>query len=306
MNAILDARTREFLRTLEVGSRETLRGLRHGIHRSKRRGISTDFTHHRGYQMGDPLKTLDWKVFARTGKHFVKQYIETSALTLWTVLDNSASMRDAPITTTGADPDADTVVQSKFELGARIAAALCALATRQQDAAGLAISGKPSKLLPARSSNKHLSILLHHLAQAHQNQDHGDLAPVLREVAESISPGHLVAVITDCFYTPEATRTMLKELRGRGADVMLFRTVSPVEASFDFTHWVDFHCLEQTGHHRVDSTLLRDAYLKEYQAFASEWEQFAKRQGIGLYLAPTQSSIIEILNESLRQRAMQS
>jgi uncharacterized protein (DUF58 family) len=304
MSELLDASIRELLRTLEIGSRETLQGVRYGLHRSRRRGVSTDFTHHRGYQPGDPLKHIDWKVYARTNRHFVKQFIEHSALTLWTVLDNSASMHDQPqaVTLSGK---AEGMIP-KFTLAARLCAALCNLAIRQQDAAGLVVSGSKTTVVPPRSSNKHLGLLFNTIARSPARADAGDLSSALRELTESIASGHLVAIASDLFFEPDETRELLRELRGRGADILIYQVATPFEIDFDFSHWVDFRCLETKGlHHRVDTTLLREAYQREQTEFQAEWDQFAKRHGIEIYRATTSMTLTDILNQSLRLRASQ-
>lgn len=306
MSELLDAPTRELLRSLEIGSRETLQGVRYGLHRSRRRGVSTDFTHHRGYQSGDPLKHIDWKVYARTNRHYVKQFIEHSALTLWTVLDNSASMHDDPQPGMTPSGEGEATVP-KFSLAARLCAALCNLAVRQQDSAGIVISGQKNTVVPPRSSNKHLALLFNKIAKAPALADAGDLSAALKELTESIGRGHLVAIASDLFFEPETTRELLRELRGRGADILIYHIETPLEKSFDFGHWVDFRCLEQKGkHHRVDTTLLRQTYLKEHQAFHEEWTQFGKRHGIEIYRFATNTPLTTALNSSLRQRASQS
>lgn len=301
MSEVLDPQTRELLRSLEIGSREVLQGLRYGLHRSKRRGVSTDFTHHRGYQPGDPLKSLDWKVYARTGRHYVKQFLETSSLTVWVVLDTSTSMMDHPEAYTLSGQREK--MTPKSDLSTLLAAALCNLVIRQQDSVGLVFTGDPPVLFPAKSSNRHLAVLFHELAVRRGSGGSQDPSSALRRLAETVSAGHLVVLISDLFFPPDATRGLLKELRGRGADVMLYHLENPYEQEFYFSHWVDFRCLESKGvHHRIDANLVREAYRKEHEEFLGEWKHFCKRQGVDLHRFDTTVSLPDILNTSLRER----
>lgn len=299
---ILDARTRDLLKHLEIYARDVITGIRYGMHRSKRRGTSTDFLHHRGYIPGDPLKHLDWKVFGRTERYYVKTFLEDSSMTLWTVLDVSGSMMADP----GVSYEGDREVElpSKFLVGARLAAALSCLVINQQDRAGLVLAGEKQAVIRPGSSQPHLTLMLHETVSV-DVRGGADPADALKRVEENAGGPGIVALVTDLFYDPEAVRQRLKSLRARGHDVILFQVVSPQEADFPFNRWVEFDCAERAGvRHRLDATLLAEVYRKEYASFMEDWETFCRRQRVDLVPVRTDADLQEAINAYLRQRQM--
>ncbi len=299
---ILDAHTRDIIKHLELHARDVIAGIRYGMHRSKRRGTSTDFLHHRGYIPGDPLKHLDWKVFGRTERYYVKTFLEDSAMTLWTLLDVSGSMTaDAGVAHEG---DREIELPTKFLVGARLAAALSCLVINQQDRAGLVLAGREPALIRPGSSQPHLTLMLHELAGL-EVRDEADPSEALERVEEAASGPGIVAFITDLFYEAEPVQERIKHLRARGHDVILFQVVSPQEEDFPFNRWVEFDCAERAGvRHRLDATLLAEVYRKEYAAFRESWEDFCRRQRVDLVLMRTDADLQETLNAYLRRREM--
>ena len=300
MEPLLDAQTREMLRQLELYARDTVSGLRFGLHRSKRKGVSSDFLHHRGYLPGDPLKHLDWKVYARTERFYVKQYVEDSVLALWVLADGSASMMSEP--EVRFEGNRAIPLPSKYETAARLGAALTCLVMNQQDRAGLVISGGETESVPVGSSPSHLSLLLHRLA-SHQPIGQADVVPALDRIEESATRGSLVAILSDLTFDPTPARQSIRTLRARGHDVIVMHIATPQEAEFDFNRWVDFRCCEVSGlRHRLDATLLRRLYVEEARALAAEWQDFCRKQRVDYVPVRTDDDLKTVLNAYLQRR----
>jgi uncharacterized protein (DUF58 family) len=297
---LLTPQTRDVLRQLELGARTLAGGLRYGLHRSKRKGVSTDFLHHRAYAIGDPIKSLDWKVLARTERYYVKQYVEDSAMTLWVALDYSDSMDTEP--EVRYVNDTPVPVPGKWETAARLAAALCCLTINQQDRAGVVIAGATPLALRPGASSRHLSYLMHSMVTA-PRRGGGDLAPALHLIEEQARGGSVVAIVSDLSFPPDAVRQVIRNLRAQQHDVIVFHLLSPREMDFGFNRWVDFRCAETAGRrHRVDATLLQQIYRREVTAFLGDWQDFCRKQRVDFVPLRTDADIPKALNDYLRRR----
>jgi uncharacterized protein (DUF58 family) len=297
---LLTPQTRDVLRQLELHARTIVGGLRYGLHRSKRRGVSTDFLHHRAYAIGDPLKYLDWKVLARTERYYVKQYVEDSAMTLWVALDYSSSMDAEP--EVRYVEDQPVPVPGKWEVAARLAAALCCLTVNQQDRAGIVIAGERPLALHPGASSRHLSFLTHGMVSGRRD-GRTDLVPSLRLIEEQARGGSVIAIISDLSFPPEGVQEVIRNLRARSHDVIVFHVLSPREMEFEFNRWVDFRCAETAGrNHRIDATLLRKVYRQEVEAFLGEWQDFCRKQRVDFVPLRTDADITLALNDYLRRR----
>ena len=300
MDALLDAQTREMLRRLELYARDIVSGLRFGLHRSKRTGVSSDFLHHRGYLPGDPLKHLDWKVFARTERYYIKQFVEDSVMSLWVLCDGSASMGSEP--EVRYEGNRAMPLPTKHEVAARLSAALACLVMNQQDRAGLVVSGSELDCVAAGSSPAHLSLMLHRLV-SHAPAGAADVAPALDLIEERATRGSLVALISDLSFDPGPVRQGIRTLRARGHDVVVLHVTTPQETEFDFNRWVDFRCAEQAGvRHRLDATLLKRLYEEEYRTLVAEWGTFCRQQRVDYVPVRTDADLKTLLNEYLQRR----
>ncbi|MBF0244600.1 MAG: DUF58 domain-containing protein [Planctomycetes bacterium] len=299
---VLDARTRDLLRRLEIDSRNLVSGMRYGLHRSRRKGVSSDFLYHRGYNPGDPLKHLDWKVFARTERYYVKQYVEDSSMSLWCLVDGSSSMNNEGDEYNQGEQT--IVLPTKFEIAARLAGAFCCLAINQQDRTGLTLSGDKPILLRPSSNPSHLTSILHTLAENRMGGG-ADIGEGLRIVTENASGNSLIVLFTDLSFPPETVRQRIKTARAKGHDMILVHIASPTESRFEFNRWVDFRCLEKSGlRHRLDATHLRRLYLEEYQSLMQEWGDFCKRQRVDFLAIGTDEELRSRLSSYLRQRLL--
>lgn len=272
----LDPQVISQLDTMELRARLIVEGFITGLHKSPYHGFSVEFAEHRPYNPGDELRHVDWKVFAKTDRHYVKQYEEETNLRHYVVLDTSASMRYR-----------HAAGLSKLEYGAYLAAALHYLMVRQRDATGLiAFDEGLHTLLPPRSTQGALRRLLARLeALVGAEPPKGASAPrtaaadALHEVAERIGRRALVVVITDLFENVAAHDDLLRalqHLRYRGHEVLVFHVLeSETERAFRFPDVpMRFRDMETGEEITLQPAQLRAHYEEAAGAFA---ERFRRR-----------------------------
>jgi len=294
MPGFSDFLTSETMRRLDhlvLGSRWTAEGGRAGRHSSVLKGASVEFRDHRDYVQGDSLRHLDWKLFGRSERYFIKQFHEETSLRVHLVLDASASMafRHA-----GAS--------SKFEFARELAAAAAYLAHHQQDSVGLVIyDDEVRRWLPARGGNRHIRNFLEALA-AHQPGGNTDTGKALEALAEGMSRRGLVLMMSDLLDAPEAVFRALAHFRRRGHDVILVQVLDPAELDLPFDGVSDFIDMETGERLEADAALVRRAYC---EAISSAIESFRARCGalrVDFRIATTERSPAEFLNELLAGR----
>ena len=291
LDDLLPASAREALQHLEIHARRSVDGLRHGVHTSRRIGVSTDFDHHKNYVPGDPLKHMDWKASARHDRYYVKRYIEETALAVRIVVDRSGSMLQA---TEGA---------IKYVQACRLAASLAYLVVKESDAAGLALSSAAQTIwLPAGSSNAHLVRILDALV-VNDAVAADNLATSLRTILDRAERRGIVAVISDLMFDPQPLQRELGRLQAQGHEVLLFQVRDPTEEDFPFNRWAQFHCLENPAvKHRLDTVPLKRIYREQYQALLAEWRAWTKRQGQHFVTFRTTEPVERVLADYLAYR----
>ncbi len=202
---------------LALLARTVVDGFMHGHHRSLRKGSSLDFAEHRSYQPGDDLRRIDWRLYGRTDRFYIKQYdADTNASVLF-ALDQSGSM------------DFGSGAVTKFEYARFLTASLAWLSQQQGDRVGLAtFTGELIDIVPP--SVRHLQLLLHTLARA-KAKGGSQLVAAIERVGLLTQRTGIVVLITDCYERPEAFGRAIDALRARGHDVIVFHLVDPAELS---------------------------------------------------------------------------
>lgn len=250
------------IQRLELEARGVVEGFLSGQHRSPYLGQSLEFAQHREYVPGDDIRRIDWKVWSKTDKLYLKQYEEETNLRMTLVVDASESMRF------GADTgDAKADRRSKFDQACRAAAALAYLLLRQQDSVGLytfdnGIRGR----IPHRTAQLHLRTILEAL-HVEETAKKTSLSNVLLEVADHKTLRGLVVLISDLFVPTTELRRGLELLRQRGHEVLVLHTLDDLELSFDFAGTTKFVGLEDSGELKCDPRSLRAGYLQKLQEF---------------------------------------
>lgn len=246
---------------LSLLARTVVDGFLHGLHRSMRAGSSFDFAEHRSYQPGDDLRRIDWRLFGRTDKYFLKTYEADTNADVLVVVDVSASM------------DYGTGAVTKFAYARFLAASLVWLAQRQGDRVGIVtIGGDVIDFVP--SSTRHLQLILHTLARAKPGGA-GQLSRGLERVARFRGRSGVVAVISDCYEEPAALEKTLGALCARGHDVVLFHLLDPAERDLPWEMAVTLEDSESGAR----LPLLPDELRSKYRALMAAHQQ-ALRDGL--------------------------
>ena len=271
--SLLDPQALARIHRLELLARGVVEGFVSGRHRSPYKGFSVEFAEHREYSPGDDLRDLDWRVFGKTDRYYIKQYMEETNLRCTILLDASGSMAYAG---TAASPHEGRPL-SKFDYGRYLAACLAHLLIGQQDAVGtVRFDTEVRRYFPARGQPGYLRALLGDLAEAGPGGETA-LAPVLHEVAERIRRRGLVILISDLFDEPEAILNALQHFRFRKHEVIVFHVMAEEERTFPFEQWTEFRDIEQAESRlELDPRSLRAAYIEEVARFEE-----ALRKGCG-------------------------
>ncbi|HEY6830530.1 MAG TPA: DUF58 domain-containing protein [Gemmatimonadaceae bacterium] len=251
---------------LELLARTVVEGFINGLHRSPHLGASTDFAEHRAYMPGDDIRRIDWKLFARSDRHYIKEYEADTNTNFMVVLDTSPSMRY------GATAPEDGGRVSKLTYGCYLAACLAYFSSLQRDRVGMAtIDHDIVDYVPP--SAKHLNLLLHTLDRIEKKgrdtkvtPGRSLLGPPLRKLSDSLRRRSLVVVISDFYEDPEDVVRGLTHLRGRGNDLMVFHVLDPREIDFSFSDSSNFIDMETGEKMPVIPEYLRKQYRELMQA----------------------------------------
>jgi uncharacterized protein (DUF58 family) len=215
---------------LELLARTVVDGFINGLHRAPYFGASIDFAEHRGYVPGDDIRRVDWRLFARTDRYYVKQYEADTNTNFSILLDVSRSMSFA---SRGV---------SKLEYSSYLAACLAYLAHRQRDRVGL-ITFDSEVVAHVPPSAKHFDVVLHTLDRARAGRP-GNLERPLAAVAEHFKRRGLLVLISDFYADPDAVLDAIKPLRFLGNDLIVFHVLDPAEIDFDYAEASSFEDLE--------------------------------------------------------------
>ncbi len=299
----LDPETISQLDTMELRARLIVEGFITGLHKSPYHGFSVEFAEHRPYNPGDELRHVDWKVFAKTDRYYVKQYEEETNLRHYVVLDTSQSMRYR-----------GEAALSKLEYGAYLAAGLHYLMVRQRDATGLvAFDESVHTLVPPKSTPgalRHLLAQVQGLVDAPpQAAPKTGAAAALHEVAERIGRRSLVVVITDLFENVAAHDDLLKalqHLRYRGHEVLVFHVLDgATERRFAFPDVpMLFRDMETGEEVTLQPAQLRASYAEAVQTFAERFRRRCREYNVDFVeldtAEPYNTALLAYLNKRRR------
>jgi uncharacterized protein (DUF58 family) len=271
----LDPATIARLGTLDLKARTIVEGFLTGLHRSPFKGFSVEFAEYRQYLPGDDLATLDWKVYARTDRHFIKKFEEETNLECHLLLDVSKSMGYAsgPVT--------------KLQYGSFLAAALAYLMNRQRDAVGLiAFDDEIIEMRPASARAWHLTSLLVTLERLKLG-DQTNVAKPLKDLAEAIRKRGLVVLISDLLDDPDRVLEGLKHFRYRGTEVIVFQILDPAELNFPFEQVARFRDVETSEEVLAVPSTVRPMYLRAIQDLQEQYRRELQLAGIDYVMLDT-------------------
>jgi uncharacterized protein (DUF58 family) len=271
------------LATMELRARLVVEGFVTGLHRSPYKGFSVEFAEHRQYMPGDPLKHIDWKVFGKTDRFYIKEYEEETNLRGYILLDASASM--------GFGADRIT----KLEYSSYLAAALIYLMLKQQDSAGLLVFDESIReFVPPRSNPRQLHLLLSELDKTKASSRTG-IGEVLHELAKRMRRRGLVILISDLLDDPDKVIPGLKHFRHLKHEVIVFHVLDPREVEFRFEADATFRDME-TGEMMTTEPL---AIRGDYLAAVDEWTARLRRE-----CAESRIDYVQVLTSTPYDRAL--
>jgi uncharacterized protein (DUF58 family) len=279
------------LANMDLRARLIVEGFIAGLHRSPYHGFSVEFAEYRQYNAGESTRNLDWKIYGKTDRYYVKVFEDETNLRATLLLDQSASMDftgGAPVT--------------KLRYATLLAAALGYLMIMQRDAVGLAVfDEKINVLVPHRSVRRHLLYLLSTL-EAVRPGTRTEIAPALREMAERIKRRGLVIVFSDLFDDPEAVLSGLKSFRHRGHEVVVFHILDRRELTLDYGGEVQFVDKETGERLRTQPWFLRKEYRRSVREWISWLERGCKEDAIDYNLVTTETPFDQVLVKYLNKR----
>lgn len=278
---------------LDVRARLVVEGFIAGMHRSPFHGFSVEFAEHRPYMPGDPLKNLDWKVWARSDRYLVKQYTEETNLRAHLLLDLSGSMGFR----------SERAAMSKLEYGQSLSAALAYLMIHQQDAVGLLLFGdRPRSFVPARAVRSHLDEILKALGGAEPG-GRTRLGPALHELAERIRRRGLVILCSDLMDRPGEVLSGLQHFRHRGHEVIVFHLLDPDEIEFPYTDSATFVDLESGERLTTEPWEIAKRYRETLAAWTDHYRRACREQRMDYVQLDTRTPFDRALLAYLEKRA---
>ncbi len=278
--AFLDPTAIAKLESLAVKARVIVEGALTGLHRARLRGSSVEFAEHKEYTQGDEIRHIDWKVLGKADRYYIKQFEQESELTCYLVLDASASM------------NYQGKGLSKREYAASLIAGMAYLLVKQRDRVGLSIFGDPKldRYIPARAKSTHLRTLLGVLEQVANKEQVGDegASVALERVAELARRRRgLVVIVSDMLETEGSAIDVLRHLRARGHDTVLFHVLDRDEIEFPFDGLSIFESLESEAKVLVDPASIRRLYQKRMQDFLDRIRSECREAGVEYHLVTT-------------------
>jgi uncharacterized protein (DUF58 family) len=286
----LDPKVLNKITRLDLKARHIVEGFMGGMHKSPYHGFSVEFAEHREYAPGDDLKHLDWKVFGRTDRLYIKEYELETNLRSHILLDTSESM------------DYGSKDTTKLELASHIAASMAYLILKQQDSVGMVCFDKEVKtFIPTSSSMGHLRPILGTLA-ASNAQNKTDLGIVLNTMAERVQRRGLIILISDLFDRPETILKSLQHFTHKRHDVIVFHVLDEYELTFPFERMTLFEGLEEYPKLLIDPRSLRKAYLEEVNKFCEEMRKGCVKQMIDYVRISTDQDLDVELTKYLASR----
>jgi uncharacterized protein (DUF58 family) len=267
------------LGTLELRARTVVEGFLSGLHRSPFKGFSVEFAEYRQYIHGDDLSTIDWKVFARSDRYYVKKFEEETNVDCQLMIDVSASMAYGSRGIT------------KFEYAACLAASLGYLMNRQRDAVGLtAFDERVVAALPASTRPGHLRQLLITLNRLVLGS-RTNVSKPLHQLAGSMNRRGMVVLISDLLDDPEAIAHGLKHFQYRGSEVLVFHILDPDELEFPFDRTTRFEDLETSEEVMAAPGLVRSHYLRQMSGLIDRYRRELGAAGIDYQLFSTKQPL---------------
>ena len=278
------------LNNLSLKARFVVEGFIVGLHKSPYHGFSVEFSEHRAYGAGDEIRHVDWKLWGKTDRFFIKQFEEETNLKSYLLVDQSLSMtyksKNMP----------------KLEYAQILAASLGYLMLKQQDAVGLTLFDDRIRVnIPARSKRSHLNIILSQMQNIIAGPE-TTIAPVLHKTAEAIKKRGLIILISDLFDDPDKVLSGLQHFRYKGHEVIVFHVLDPQELTLDFTQRTRFRDMESGEEIVTDPWHIQSDYQKSMEQFCDYIKSNCRQKNIDYVQLSTDLPLDMALSEYLIKR----
>jgi len=288
--SLIDPRALMAIKNLELRARVVVEGFWHGLHRSPFHGFSVEFTEYRQYSPGDDPRYLDWRLYARTDRYYLKKFEDETNLRCHLLVDRSRSMHYGSLS------------YDKAQYANTLAATLANFLYLQGDAVGLlTFDEKIRDYHPARHRTGHLRRLML-LLDRPAGGSATDLSMPIRHIAEIVRKRALMILVSDLLAPVESLEQDLASLRASGHEVMLFHILDPTELSFDFEKALMFHDVESGRDLYLDPATAKKHYLRKLTAHNAAIESACRKLGIAYSRLSTDRPLELALFDFLRER----
>ena len=278
------------LNNLSLKARFVVEGFIVGLHKSPYHGFSVEFSEHRAYGAGDEIRHVDWKLWGKTDRFFIKQFEEETNLKSYLLVDQSLSMTYK------------SKKMTKLEYAQILAASLGYLMLKQQDAVGLTLFDDRIRVnIPARSKRSHLNIILSQMQNIIAGPE-TTIAPVLHKTAEAIKKRGLIILISDLFDDPDKVLSGLQHFRYKGHEVIVFHVLDPQELTLDFTQRTRFRDMESGEEIVTDPWHIQSDYQKSMEQFCDYIKSNCRQKNIDYVQLSTDFPLDMALSEYLIKR----
>ena len=292
INDILQPEELQSIVNLQLMAKQTVEGAITGQHRSPHKGFSVEFAQHREYVQGDEIRRVDWKVFAKTDRYYVREYEEETNLRAMLLLDASGSM--------GYKGENGI---TKLQHAIKLSACLAHIIMKQSDSIGLmTFDTKIRSHIPPRSSTRHLRILYEEMLKTRPGGE-TDISKVFHDIVPRIDKRGMVFILSDCFTDVKSLLASVAHFRHASHDVVIFHVMDRDEVEFPFDAWTRFENLERTAEFQmVDPASFRAAYLDNFAKFTEALKLGCQRHRVELVPMYTHEPLTDSLARFLRMR----
>ena len=292
VDAYIDPATLMRIKNLQLRAKVVVEGFYNGLHRSPFHGFSVEFSEYRQYSPGDDTRYLDWRLFARTDRYFIKQFEDETNRRCYVILDMSRSMNYGSLS------------YSKMEYARTLAGTLAYYFTLQKDNVGLFSFDQAVKdFVPARHRPGHLQRIMACLAKETSGSG-TDLISPLDQVASLVKKRGLVILISDLLASLESLQQSLSYLRARGHELLILRTLDPAELDFPFENASLFRDIESQSEIYVDPEVAKAEYQQRFQEHQRQVQDICHRLGIDYTVMrtdePLERALFDLLNTQMR------
>lgn len=289
----LDPKVLAGISGLELRARLIIEGFFSGMHHSPHHGVSVEFADHRSYTQGDDLRHVDWKVFGKTDKYFIKEYEQETNLDVLLAVDSSASM----------DFKSESGSMSKYEYATALGAAIAYLALQQQDSVGLTQFDEHLHTFIKPSNRVHQWKEILRELSGRTGLAKTSLSRVLLELSERLSHPMLVILISDLFDDPDEVLRGFRHLQHHGHELIVWNIWDPAELDLPLRGPILFEGLEAEGNLLTDPQTLRDRYIEEVEAFQQSLRAGCGRMEVDFERFTTDTSLETVLRAHLVARS---